>query len=140
MQDLLAARSQMAVSLGFHIVFASIGMAMPFLMAISHFRWLRTGNPVYRDLTKAWSRGVAIFFATGAVSGTALSFELGLLFPTFMKHAMICAIFYIYYIIPCGPQLLLARIILTPSARPNSSNHAEKLITKDEVLHVRSAA
>jgi cytochrome d ubiquinol oxidase subunit I len=87
MQDLLAARSQMAVSLGFHIVFASIGMAMPFLMAISHFRWLRTGNPVYRDLTKAWSRGVAIFFATGAVSGTALSFELGLLWPKFMEHA-----------------------------------------------------
>ena len=87
MQDLLAARSQMAVSLGFHIIFASIGMAMPFLMAISHFRWLRTGNPVYLDLTKAWSRGVAIFFATGAVSGTALSFELGLLWPTFMEHA-----------------------------------------------------
>ncbi|MEO6097743.1 MAG: cytochrome ubiquinol oxidase subunit I [Fibrobacteria bacterium] len=87
MQDLLAARSQMAVSLGFHIVFASIGMAMPFLMAISHFRWLRTGDPVYRDLTKAWSRGVAIFFATGAVSGTALSFELGLLWPKFMEHA-----------------------------------------------------
>ncbi len=87
MQDLLAARSQMAVSLGFHIVFASIGMAMPFLMAVSHFRWLRTGNPVYRDLTKSWSRGVAIFFATGAVSGTALSFELGLLWPKFMEHA-----------------------------------------------------
>lgn len=87
MDDLLAARSQMAVSLGFHIVFASIGMAMPFLMAISHFRWLRTGQAVYLDLTKAWSRGVAIFFATGAVSGTALSFELGLLWPQFMEHA-----------------------------------------------------
>jgi cytochrome d ubiquinol oxidase subunit I len=87
MEDLLAARSQMAVSLGFHIVFASIGMAMPFLMAISHFRWLRTGNPVFLDLTKAWSRGVAIFFAVGAVSGTALSFELGLLWPKFMEHA-----------------------------------------------------
>jgi cytochrome bd ubiquinol oxidase subunit I len=87
MEDLLAARSQMAVSLGFHIIFASIGMAMPFLMAISHYRWIRTGKPVYRDLTKAWSRGVAIFFATGAVSGTALSFELGLLWPKFMEHA-----------------------------------------------------
>lgn len=87
MDDLLAARSQMAVSLGFHIVFASIGMAMPFLMAISHFRWIRTGHSVYLDLTKAWSRGVAIFFAVGAVSGTALSFELGLLWPGFMEHA-----------------------------------------------------
>lgn len=87
MEDLLAARLQMALSLGFHIVFAVIGMAMPFLMAISHWRWIRTGRQVYRDLTKAWSRGVAIFFATGAVSGTALSFELGLLWPEFMLHA-----------------------------------------------------
>jgi cytochrome d ubiquinol oxidase subunit I len=87
MSDLLAARAQMALSLGFHIIFAAIGMAMPFLMAISHYRWIRTGRQVYLDLTKAWSRGVAIFFATGAVSGTALSFELGLLWPGFMKHA-----------------------------------------------------
>jgi len=87
MEDLLAARLQMALSLGFHIIFAVIGMAMPFLMAISHWRWIRTGKQVYFDLTKAWSRGVAIFFATGAVSGTALSFELGLLWPEFMLHA-----------------------------------------------------
>src|SRR5882672_8338674 len=87
MTDLFAARSQMAISLGFHIVFASIGIAMPFLMAISHWRWLKTKEPAYLDLTKAWSKGVAIFFATGAVSGTVLSFELGLLWPTFMKHA-----------------------------------------------------
>src|SRR6185295_8678750 len=85
--DLLAARSQMAVSLGFHIVFAAIGMAMPFLMAISHYRWLRTGRQVYLDITRAWSKGVAIFFATGAVSGTVLSFELGLLWPRFMEMA-----------------------------------------------------
>ena len=77
----------MAVSLGFHIVFASIGMAMPFFMAISHFRWLRRREPHSLLLTKAWSRGVAIFFATGAVSGTVLSFELGLLWPHFMRHA-----------------------------------------------------
>jgi cytochrome bd ubiquinol oxidase subunit I len=87
MTDLLAARSQMAISLGFHIVFASIGIAMPFLMAISHWKWLRTKDQVYLDLTKAWSKGVAIFFATGAVSGTVLSFELGLLWPQFMEHA-----------------------------------------------------
>ncbi len=87
MTDLFAARSQMAVSLGFHIIFASIGMAMPFLMAASHYIWLRTGKSEYRVLTKAWSRGVAVFFATGAVSGTVLSFELGLLWPEFMKHA-----------------------------------------------------
>jgi cytochrome bd ubiquinol oxidase subunit I len=87
MTDLFAARAQMAISLGFHIVFAATGMAMPFFMAISHWRWLKTKEQVYLDLTKAWSRGVAIFFATGAVSGTVLSFELGLLWPTFMEHA-----------------------------------------------------
>src|SRR5690606_15917857 len=87
MEDLLAARLQMAVSLGFHIIFACIGMTMPFLMAVSEWKYNRTGDPIYLDLTKAWSRGVAIFFATGAVSGTALSFELGLLWPTFMEHA-----------------------------------------------------
>lgn len=75
----------MAISLGFHIVFASIGIAMPFLMAIAHWKWLRTHDPVYLKLTRAWSKGVAIFFATGAVSGTVLSFELGLLWPKFME-------------------------------------------------------
>lgn len=87
MDDLLAARLQMALSLGFHIIYACIGMVMPFFMAVSHYQWIRTKNEVYKNLTKAWSKGVAIFFATGAVSGTVLSFELGLLWPTFMKHA-----------------------------------------------------
>lgn len=87
MDDLMAARLQMAVSLGFHIVFACIGMTMPVLMAFSEWRWLKTGKQVYLDITKAWSKGVAIFFAVGAVSGTVLSFELGLLWPGFMKHA-----------------------------------------------------
>lgn len=87
MEDLLAARLQMAISLGFHIIFACIGMAMPFLMAIAEYKWIKTGQQVYLDLAKAWSKGVAIFFATGAVSGTVLSFELGLLWPTFMEHA-----------------------------------------------------
>ena len=87
MTDLLAARTQMAVSLGFHIIFATIGIAMPFLMSVAHWKYLKTKEKVYLDLTKAWSRGVAIFFATGAVSGTVLSFELGLLWPKFMIHA-----------------------------------------------------
>jgi cytochrome bd ubiquinol oxidase subunit I len=87
MDDFIAARSQMALSLAFHIVFSCIGMVMPFFMAVAHFYWLRTGNIIFKNITKAWSHGVAIFFATGAVSGTVLSFELGLLWPGFMKHA-----------------------------------------------------
>ncbi|CAG5067906.1 Putative cytochrome bd menaquinol oxidase subunit I [Dyadobacter sp. CECT 9623] len=87
MDDFIAARSQMALSLGFHIIFSCIGMVMPFFMAVSHYYWLKTDQIVYKNVTKAWSKGVAIFFATGAVSGTVLSFELGLLWPEFMKHA-----------------------------------------------------
>lgn len=87
MDVLTAARLQMAFSLGFHIIFACIGMTIPFFMAYAEWKWLRTKEVVYKDLTKAWSRGIAIFFAVGAVSGTMLSFELGLLWPGFMKHA-----------------------------------------------------
>ncbi|MGV4414910.1 cytochrome ubiquinol oxidase subunit I [Chryseobacterium sp. T1] len=87
MDDFIAARSQMALSLGFHIIFSCVGMVMPFLMAFSHYKYLKTNNEVYKGLTKAWSKGVAILFATGAVSGTMLSFELGLLWPKFMEHA-----------------------------------------------------
>src|SRR5512138_2519829 len=87
MEDFLAARLQMTVSFVFHIVFACIGMTMPWLMFVAEWKWIRTGRQVYLDLSKAWARGVAIFFAVGAVSGTVLSFELGLLWPGFMEHA-----------------------------------------------------
>lgn len=87
MENLDAARLQMAFTLIFHIVFACVGMVMPFFMVVAHKKWLNTRNPMYLTLTKSWQKGVAIFFVTGAVSGTALSFELGLLWPEFMKHA-----------------------------------------------------
>ena len=87
MSNLLFARLQMAMLLGFHIIFACVGMVMPFLMVAAHGLWLKTKEPVYYEMTRAWSKGVAILFATGAVSGTVLSFELGLLWPTFMEHA-----------------------------------------------------
>lgn len=87
MNDFIAARSQMALSLAFHIIFSCISMVMPFFMAIAHYKYLKSGDESYKGLTKAWSKGVAILFATGAVSGTMLSFELGLLFPKFMDHA-----------------------------------------------------
>jgi cytochrome bd ubiquinol oxidase subunit I len=85
--DLLAARLQMAVSLGFHILFAVAGMAMPLLMVLAEWRHHRTGDRVYRELAERWAKGTAILFAVGAISGTVLSFELGLLWPTFMEHA-----------------------------------------------------
>jgi cytochrome d ubiquinol oxidase subunit I len=87
MTDLLAARSQMAMSLAFHILFAIAGMAMPLLMLLAEWRHHRTGDPAALDLAKRWAKGTAILFAVGAVSGTVLSFELGLLWPEFMRHA-----------------------------------------------------
>ncbi|HMB29156.1 MAG TPA: cytochrome ubiquinol oxidase subunit I [Blastocatellia bacterium] len=87
MDDLLAARSQMAMSLAFHIIFAVAGVATPLLMCIAEWRWLRTRDETYLTLAKRWAKGTAILFAVGAVSGTVLSFELGLLWPEFMRWA-----------------------------------------------------
>ena len=84
MTDLFAARAQMALSLGFHIIFAEIGIAMPVLMVLAEWRWIKTGDDVYRQLARRWAKGTAVLFAVGAVSGTVLSFELGLLWPKFM--------------------------------------------------------
>jgi cytochrome d ubiquinol oxidase subunit I len=87
MSDLLAARSQMAMSLAFHIIFAVVGIGMPVLMVIAERRWQKTGDPIYLELAHRWAKGTAILFAVGAVSGTVLSFELGLLWPGFMEAA-----------------------------------------------------
>jgi cytochrome d ubiquinol oxidase subunit I len=85
--DLFAARAQMALSLGFHIIFAVVGIGMPLLMVVAERRWQVTGEAIYLELARRWSRGTAILFAVGAVSGTVLSFELGLLWPGFMAWA-----------------------------------------------------
>ena len=87
MSNLVAARVQMGMSLAFHIVFAVVGIAMPVLMVVAERRWRRSGDPVHLDLARRWARGTAILFAVGAVSGTVLSFELGLLWPGFMRFA-----------------------------------------------------
>ena len=87
MGDLMVARSQMATSLGFHIIFAALGMGLPLLMVIAEGIHLKTGNPFYLALAKRWSKAFAILFAVGAVSGTILSFLLGLLWPGFMDYA-----------------------------------------------------
>jgi len=87
MEDLVAARMQMAVSLGFHILFAVVGMAMPTLMFAAELLHARTREPSYLDLAHRWAKGTAILFAVGAVSGTVLSFELGILWPGFMEKA-----------------------------------------------------
>lgn len=77
----------MEVSLAFHMIFASFGIGMPLYMLISEWRYLKTGEKHYLELAKRWGKATAVLFAIGAVSGTALAFELGLLWPTFMEFA-----------------------------------------------------
>lgn len=85
--SLLAARIQMEVSLAFHMIFAAFGIGLPLFMLIAEWRWLKTGQRHYLRLAKQWGNATVVLFAIGAVSGTALAFELGLLWPAFMEFA-----------------------------------------------------
>src|SRR5688572_3778902 len=87
MDVLTAARWQMGFSLAFHMIFAALGIGLPLFLVLTEGLWLRTGRPEYLALARRWTKVVALLFAIGAVSGTALSFELGLLWPAFMKIA-----------------------------------------------------
>lgn len=84
--EILAARTQMALTLGFHIVLAAIGIGMPALTLLAEWRGTRTRDPVYRELARRWAKATGVLFAVGAVSGTALSFEMGTLWPRFMAR------------------------------------------------------
>jgi cytochrome d ubiquinol oxidase subunit I len=84
MPDLVAARSQMALSLGWHIVIACYGVGFPFIVLVAEWRAMRTGDGVYMALARTWAKVLGVLFAVGAVSGTILSFELGILWPRFM--------------------------------------------------------
>ena len=81
--NLEAARSQMAFTLGFHIILASLGVAFPAMMLIANYRGLRRDDADALLLARRWSKVVAVTFAVGAVTGTVLSFEFGLLWPAF---------------------------------------------------------
>src|SRR4051812_37049153 len=83
LSNLSAARWQMGVSLAFHMVFAAIGIGLPLLLVIAEGLHLRTGRGEYLELAHKWAKGTGLLFAVGAVSGTALSFELGLLWPKY---------------------------------------------------------
>jgi cytochrome d ubiquinol oxidase subunit I len=82
--DLFAARSQMALSLGWHIVVACLGVGFPALVMLAEWRGIRTADPAYRLLARRWARALGVLFAVGAVSGTILSFEMGILWPGLM--------------------------------------------------------
>jgi cytochrome d ubiquinol oxidase subunit I len=81
--ELEAARSQMAFTLGFHIILACLGVGFPLVMLIANYIGLKKNDEVALLLARRWSKVVAITFAVGAVTGTVLSFEFGLLWPEF---------------------------------------------------------
>jgi cytochrome d ubiquinol oxidase subunit I len=82
--DLMAARVQMAISLGWHIILACLGVGMPALTVYAEWRGHRTGDEAHTRLAHRWAKVMGVLFAVGAVSGTILSFEMGLLWPALM--------------------------------------------------------
>jgi cytochrome d ubiquinol oxidase subunit I len=87
MDTVHSARALMGMSLAFHICFSAIGIGLPLMLTIAEGISLRTGNQMYREMAKRWTRVAAVLFAVGAVSGTILSFEFGLLWPTWMDFS-----------------------------------------------------
>jgi cytochrome d ubiquinol oxidase subunit I len=81
--NLLAAREQMAFTLGFHIVLSCIGVALPATILLANYIGLKKGDEDALELARRWSKAMAVTFAVGAVTGTVLSFEFGLLWPQF---------------------------------------------------------
>ena len=86
MTNLLAAREQMAFTLGFHIVLSCIGVALPATILVANYLGLKRGDGDAMELARRWSKAMAVTFAVGAVTGTVLSFEFGLLWPRFMDR------------------------------------------------------
>ncbi len=82
--DLTSARMLMALSLGWHIIIACFGVGFPVLVLLAEWRAHRTGDPVYDALARRWAKALGVLFAVGAVTGTILSFELGILWPGLM--------------------------------------------------------
>ena len=81
---LFQARQMQALSLAVHIPLVCFGIAFPAMVLFAEWRYLRTGDPLYRTLARRWSKVMLALFAVGVVTGTILSFELGLLWPGFM--------------------------------------------------------
>jgi cytochrome d ubiquinol oxidase subunit I len=84
--DLGAARSQMAFTLGFHIILACLGVGLPALILIANYVGLKRNDDVALGLAKRWSKVAAVTFVIGAITGTVISFEMGLLWPEFMRR------------------------------------------------------
>ncbi|MFL5865302.1 MAG: cytochrome ubiquinol oxidase subunit I, partial [Solirubrobacteraceae bacterium] len=80
---LLQARQMQALSFSVHIPLVCFGIALPVMVLFVEWLYLRSGDPVYRTLARRWSRVMLTLFAVGVITGTVLSFEMGLLWPNF---------------------------------------------------------
>src|SRR5258708_23938659 len=79
--NLTAARNQMGISLGWHIIVASLGVGFPLVILAAEWRAVRRGDEDALRLARTWSKVAGVLFAVGAVSGTIISFEMGILWP-----------------------------------------------------------
>src|SRR5580698_1418011 len=84
--QVVPARAQMATTLGFHIILASLGIALPTIVLLAEFIGLRRRDEVAMTLARRWSQAMGVLVAVGAVTGTVLSFEMGLLWPGLMRQ------------------------------------------------------
>src|SRR6204780_2561774 len=83
--EVVPARAQMAATLGFHIILACLGIALPAIVLLAEFIGLRRGDEIALRLARRWSQAMGVLIAVGAVTGTVLSFEMGLLWPGLMR-------------------------------------------------------
>jgi cytochrome bd ubiquinol oxidase subunit I len=84
--EVVPARAQMATTLGFHIILACLGIALPSVVLLAEFIGLRRRDETALRLARRWSQAMAVLVAVGAVTGTVLSFEMGLLWPGLMRR------------------------------------------------------
>ena len=84
--EVVPARAQMATTLGFHIILACLGIALPTFVLLAEFIGLRRRNETALLLARRWSQAMGVLIAVGAVTGTVLSFEMGLLWPGLMRQ------------------------------------------------------
>jgi cytochrome d ubiquinol oxidase subunit I len=85
-ENLYPARMQMALSLGWHIIFSCFGIAFPLITVFTEWRGHKRANPALTELAHTWAKAMGVLFAAGAVSGTLLSFEMGILWPGLMER------------------------------------------------------
>ncbi|KTT87360.1 cytochrome ubiquinol oxidase subunit I, partial [Mammaliicoccus sciuri] len=85
MDAVVISRLLTAMTLGFHIIFATIGVGIPLMFAIAEFIGIKNNNPMYIAMAKRWSKGYTITVAVGVVTGTIIGLQLSLLWPSFMQ-------------------------------------------------------